>query len=146
MPGEMRRRVRPEEIHQVVARESLPRLDGEADQQGEVLARAKADLLTGVGQEQGSTQAQQLQVGRHRRLTAFPIGTIRRADQRGVNTLIWAELLPVFWGAASDRQRPRREVRTADQRIRRDPASVLGILASGPIGRYNRILPAKEPP
>src|SRR5439155_16594941 len=38
--------VAPQQIHQVVARESPPRLDGETNQQREVLARAEADLLT----------------------------------------------------------------------------------------------------
>ena len=38
--------VAPQQVHQVVARESPPRLDGETNQQREVLARAEADLLT----------------------------------------------------------------------------------------------------
>src|SRR5205807_5907344 len=64
VPGARRWDVGPEEIHQVVARELAPPLHREADQQGEVLTRAKADLLTGVGEEQRRAQTQEMQMRR----------------------------------------------------------------------------------
>ena len=66
VPGAGPRHVRPEEIHQVVARELAPALHREADQQGEMLARAEADLLTGFGDEQRHTKTQQMQMRRQR--------------------------------------------------------------------------------
>ena len=46
------RHVGPQEIHQVVTRKLAPAFHRQADQQGEVLARAKADLLTGFGKQE----------------------------------------------------------------------------------------------
>ena len=60
------RHVRPEEIHQVVARELAPPFHREADQQGEVFARAEADLLTRIGEQQRHAQTQEMQVRRQR--------------------------------------------------------------------------------
>src|SRR5207249_5485292 len=66
VPGAGRRHVRPQEIHQVVAREPAPAFHREADQQGEVLARAEADLLTGFGDQQRHAETQQMQMRRQR--------------------------------------------------------------------------------
>ena len=52
--------------HQVVAGELPSRFNGEPDQQGEMLARAEADLLAGLGEKQGSAQREELQVRRQR--------------------------------------------------------------------------------
>src|SRR6266571_3041205 len=105
VPRPIRRRVGPQQVHQVVAGELLPRLGCEADQEGEMLAGAEPDLLASFGKEEGSTQGKELQVGRHRRLTAFRIGTIRQANQPAVNTLNGGRL-PLLWRAdRRDRQR-----------------------------------------
>ena len=58
MAGPRRGDIGPQEIHQVFARELPSRFDGEADQEGEMLARAEADLLAGLSEEQGSAQRQ----------------------------------------------------------------------------------------
>ncbi len=69
----------PEQVHQVVAGKPPSRFDGEPDQQSEMLARAEADLFTGLREEQGSAQREKLQV-RHqtdssRRFGMLPLGT-----------------------------------------------------------------------
>ena len=51
MPRQMRWRVGPQQVHQIVARELLPRLGCESDQEREMLARAEADLLPRLGQQ-----------------------------------------------------------------------------------------------
>jgi hypothetical protein len=45
MIGEVGRGTRPEQVRQVVASESLAGLEREADEKGEVLARAEPHLL-----------------------------------------------------------------------------------------------------
>src|ERR1051325_2876467 len=64
--GAGRRHVGPEEIHQGVTRELAPAFHREPDQQGEVFARAKADLLTRIGKQQRDAQTQEVQVRRQR--------------------------------------------------------------------------------
>src|SRR3989441_10759673 len=51
MPRQMRWRVGPQQVHQIVARELLPRLGRESDQERKMLARAEADLLPRLGQQ-----------------------------------------------------------------------------------------------
>ena len=65
VPRAMRRGVRPQQIHQVVTRELLPRFGREANQQREVLTGAEADVLPSLGDQEGSTEAGEMQVRRH---------------------------------------------------------------------------------
>jgi hypothetical protein len=62
MEGPWLRHIGPQQISQVVARDPLTRFHGQADEEGEVLARAEADWLTGIGEQLRSAQREELQV------------------------------------------------------------------------------------
>ena len=78
MVGEFRRRIRPEQIGEVVPRELLARFQSETDQERQVLARAEPHLLAGGGEQGGSTQAVQ-----HERMSHIPacVLLIRSTDK-----------------------------------------------------------------
>ena len=65
VPRPRRGHARPEQVHQIVTREFPTGLDREADQEGEVFARAEPHLLPCLGEEQGSSQADEMQMRRH---------------------------------------------------------------------------------
>src|SRR5712692_6100183 len=54
--GETRGDITPEELHEVVACERLPRFDGEPNQQCKVFPRAERDLLAGASEKMGNSK------------------------------------------------------------------------------------------
>lgn len=58
--------VRPEQLDHAVATEPAARVDGQPDQQGEVLARAELDLLTSSGEQERCPKRGKVQMRRHR--------------------------------------------------------------------------------
>src|SRR5438874_4600883 len=85
----------PEEVHQVVACEAFARLEREPDQEGEVLAGAQPDVLPRRRDQEGSAEREQSQRRQQTRLlTTLWKGSIRRRDQRRVNTWPGTELGP----------------------------------------------------
>ena len=84
---------RPEEVHQVVACEAFAWLEREPDQEGEVLAGAQPDELPRRSDQEGSAEREQSQRRQQTRLlTTLWKGSIRRRDQRRVNTRPGAKL------------------------------------------------------
>ena len=60
-----RRRFRPQQIGEVVARELFAGFQRETNEQGEVLTRAKPHLLAGNGEQGGTTEAVQYETVSH---------------------------------------------------------------------------------
>jgi hypothetical protein len=65
MPARVLGRGAPEELDQVVASEGLAGLNGEADEESEMLARTKTHDLARGGEEGGDTQRPQREQRRH---------------------------------------------------------------------------------
>jgi len=61
------RRVRPQQIGEIVSREPLPGLQRKPDEEREMLARAEAHLLASDGEQGRTTQAMQHEVMNHMR-------------------------------------------------------------------------------
>ena len=71
MVGELGRGIRPKEVGEIVARELLPGIERETNQEGEMLARTKPHLLTSDGEQGGTTEAMQDEVVSHAISTRF---------------------------------------------------------------------------
>ena len=65
MVGKLGRCTRPEEVGEIVARELLPGIQREANQEGKMLARTKPHLLTSHREQGGTTEAMQDEVVSH---------------------------------------------------------------------------------
>ena len=63
----LRRRVRPQQIGEIISREALPGLQRKPDEEREMLARAEAHLLASGGEQGRTTQAMQHEMMNHMR-------------------------------------------------------------------------------
>jgi hypothetical protein len=65
MPAVLVGRIGPQQIDQIVTGELFSRLERKPNQQGEMLARAIAYRFTGGGEQEGSAQREQAELGDH---------------------------------------------------------------------------------